>query len=128
MAEVNLGTLYDFNKEAMKKEKSLDLIQFNHLTKEIVEDMVDKLYFGEQYWMLLCHERRDYTLFNIIAVSDNTTIEEELRPTLHNRGLILSIEKQKDGAWEIWIRDPETEENFAYYLFQYDSGVIEIND
>lgn len=128
MAEVNLGTLYDFNKEAMKNEKPLDIIQFNFLTKEIVEDMIDKLECGGQYWMLLCHDRRDYTIFNVIAVSDNTTIEAELRPTLNNRGSVLSIEKQADGAWEIWIRDFETEENFAYYLFQYDRGVIEIND
>ena len=128
MAEVNLGTLYDFNKEAMKNEKPLDMVQFNFLTKEIVEDMVYNMDLGGQYWMLLCHDRRDYTLFNIIAVADNSSIEEELRPTLNNRGSVLSIEKQKDGAWEIWIRDFETEENFAYYLFQYDNGVIEIND
>lgn len=128
MAEVNLGTLYDFNKEAMKNEKPLDPIQFNHLTKEIVEDIIDKMDLGGQYWMLLCHDRRDYTLLNVIAVSDNATIEAELRPTLQNRGSVLSIEKQKDGAWEIWIRDIDTEENFAYYLFQYDSGVIEINN
>ena len=127
MAEVNLGTLYDFNKEAMKKEKPLDAIQFNHLTKEIAEDMLNSLENDEHYWMLLCHEQRDYTLFNVIATSTSIEIENELRPTLHNRGLVLSIEKQKDGAWEIWIRDSYTEENFAYYLFQYDCGVVEIN-
>ena len=129
MAEINLGNLYDFNKEAMKIEKPLDPIQFNVKTNEIAQDMWDCADCASiQYWMLLCHDRRDYTLFNVIAAIDSKPIVKELRPTLTNRGQILTIDKQSDGAWEIWIRDNETEENFAYYLFQYNNGVIEIND
>lgn len=135
MAEINLGTLYDFNKEAMKNEKPLDPIIFNRKVQDIAQNMFNFLDdCGDQYWMLLCHERRDYTLFNIIAAVNAEPIVEELKPTLTNRGQILSIAEQpyEDdelcGAWEIWIRDIETEENFVYYLFQYDKGVIEIND
>lgn len=123
MAELNLGTLYEFNKEAMKNEKPLDPIQFNVQTKEICVEMQER---EAQYWMLLCHERRDYTVFNIIACSDVKNIEMELRPTLSNRGSIISIEKQPDGAWEIWIRD-EDGDNFVYYLFPYDDAIIEVN-
>lgn len=127
MAEINLGTLYDFNKEAMKNEKPLDPIIFNRKVQDIAQNMFNFLdNCGDQYWMLLCHERRDYTLFNIIAAVNAEPIVEELKPTLTNRGQILSIAER--GAWEIWIRDIETEENFVYYLFQYDKGVIEIND
>lgn len=129
MAEVNLGTLYDFNKEAMKNEKPLDPIMLNAKVEEVAEDIwyvVDDC--GLQYWMLLCHDRRDYTLFNILGAVDAEPIVKELRPTLLNRGQVISIDKQPDEAWEIWIRDIETNENFAYYLFQYDNGVIEIND
>ena len=128
MAELNLGTLYEFNKEVMKNEKPLDPIQFNALTKEIASDMLAKCYDDQHYWMLLCHERRDYTIFNIIACEDVKDIECEFRPTLQNRGIVLSIEKQPDECWEIWIRDIETEENFVYYLFSYDNGVIEVNN
>ena len=128
MAELNLGTLYDFNKEAMKNEKPLDPIQFNTLTKDVATDMLANCDDDLHYWMLLCHERRDYTVFNIIAYSDVKDIEVELRPTLSNRGTIISIEKQPDGAWEIWVRDIETEENFVYYFFPYDNGVIEVNN
>lgn len=126
MAELNLGTLYDFNKEAMKNEKPLDPIQFNALTKDIAMEMLAKCDDDQHYWMLLCHERRDYTVFNIIACEDVKDIEMELRPTLLNRGSIVSIEKQSDGAWEIWIRD-DANENFVYYLFPYDNGIIEVN-
>lgn len=129
MAEINLGTLYDFNKEAMKNEKPLDPIQFNVKTKEVAQDMWEFIEdCGIQYWMLLCHERRDYTLFNILSAIDADSIIKELRPTLTNRGQILSIDKESETTWEIWIRDNETNENFAYYLFQYDTGVIEINN
>lgn len=129
MAEVNLGNLYDFNKEAMKNEKPLDPIQFNTKVAEIVEKMFTKCErYDQHYWMLLCHDRRDYTLFNIVASEEANTIAEELKPTLHNRGYILAIDEQPDGAWEIWVRDFDTQENFAYYLFQYDNGVIEINE
>ena len=128
MAELDLGTLYDFNKEAMKNEKPLDPIELHNKVKTIAEEMYDSEEHDEHYWMLLCHDRRDYTLFNIIAAESYSVIVDELKPTLVNRGYVLSVDKQPDNAWEIWIRDIETEENFAYYLFQYDKGVIEIND
>ena len=129
MADINLGNLYDFNKEAMKNEKPLDPIIFNTKTQKVAEEIWGLMEdCGDQYWMLLCHDRRDYTLFNILGAVDADPIVKELRPTLLNRGQVISIDRQPNDAWEIWIRDIETEENFAYYLFQYDQGVIEIND
>ena len=127
MAEVNLGNLYDFNKELMKKEKTIDPIIFNKQVKEIAGDMFFEASNHEHYWMLLCHDRRDFTLFNIIAATEVNDIIEEIKPTLTNRGQVVTIDKQPNGAWEIWIRDIDTKENFAYYLFKYDNGVIEVN-
>ena len=128
MAEVNLGTLYDFNKELMKKERVIDPILFNTQINKIAREMfVDAETKDEHYWMLLCHDRRDFTLFNIIASKEIDTIVEELKPTLVNRGEIIAIDKQPNGAWEIWIRDAVSAENFVYYLFKYDNGVIEVN-
>ena len=128
MAEVNLGTLYDFNKELMKKERVIDPILFNTQMNKIAREMfVDAETKDEHYWMLLCHDRRDFTLFNIIASEEIDTIVEELKPTLVNRGEIIAIDKQPNGAWEIWIRDAFSAENFVYYLFKYDNGVIEVN-
>ena len=124
MAELDLGTLYDFNKEAMKNEKPLDPIQFNLKVNEVAVELQER---ETQYWMLLCHERRDYTIFNIITCQNHKDIEFELKPTLLNRGNIISIDKQPDENWEIWIRD-DSNENFVYYLFPYDNGIIEINN
>ena len=119
MADIDLGmNLYDFNKNAMTQEKPLDDIAFNIATSKMVEDIIPR----SKFWMLLCNERKDYTVF-IILTKDG--ILKELRPTLKNRGQILSIDKQDDGNYEIWIRDPETKENFVYYLFDYQYGIIE---
>ena len=74
--------------------------------------------------MLLCHERRDYTLFNrnkqILLFNSPSS---ELATCIKNRGLPLSIDKLSDGNFEIWIRIQGTP--YCYYLFTYDSGVIE---
>ena len=53
----------------------------------------------------------------------------EMINTLNNRGKILSIDKQPDGAYEIWIKDEfENNETFVYYLFNYDIGVVNCSD
>lgn len=129
MAEIELGNLYEFNKNAMSQYGPMDVIQFNRMLNSVADTMIDACDNCDQhYWMLLCHDRRDFTLFNIIAVSNMYDIINELKPTLENRGIILDIELQDNGAYEIWIREPETDENFAYYLFPYDEGVIEVNN
>ena len=69
----------------------------------------------QKYWHLY------YTVF-IIETFEGSL--DEFRPTLLNRGQVLSIDKQEDENYEIWIRDPETKENFVYYLFDYSFGII----
>lgn len=132
MAELNLGNLYEFNKNAMSQMQPMDAIKFNLMLNSIADTMIDACESTDKhYWMLLCHDRRDYTMFNILAASSNNALESvvnEIRPTLQNRGIILDIELQNTGAYEIWIRDIETLENFAYYLFPYDNAVIEVNE
>ena len=76
-------------------------------------------------WMLLCRERNDYTVFFNTDKSCYKKLCEELQPTLQNRGSVILIDKQEDGVWEIWIRDIITNENFAYYLFDYSQAIID---
>lgn len=122
MAEVDLGlNLYDFNKKAMSQLPPLDPIEFNKKTSALVKDIYSRTKEDKYYWMLLNNERRDYTVF--IPLTEEGTLEE-LRPTLQNRGMVLDITKQPDDNYEIWIRDPATQENFVYYLFDYTFGVI----
>ena len=115
--EIDLGiTLYDVNKDLMAKENPLDPIDFNKKIKEVSETIAKK-----EYWMLLCNERKDYSVFKIENINN---ITKELTETITNRGQVISIDKQEDGNYEIWIRDNITKENFAYYLFDYSFGII----
>lgn len=113
-------SLYEYSKQVVANEVPMDPILFNKKMIEVSTDMVE-----HTYMMLLCHDRRDYTIFHI-ANTDKKIAANEISETLHNRGKILLVDKQKDGSWEIWIRDSLTDENFAYYLFPYDDGVVEV--
>lgn len=111
-------TLYDMNKQLIAKEKPFDTILLNAKVKKMVTNIYNK---KKPYWMLLCNERHDYTVF--IPLTLEGTVKE-LIETLLNRGEIISIEEQEDENYEIWVRDPKTKENYAYYFFDYSFGVI----
>ena len=113
-------SLYEYSKQVVANEVPMDPILFNKKMIEVSMDMVE-----HTYMMLLCHDRRDYTIFHITN-TDKKIAAKEISETLCNRGKILLVDKQKDGSWEIWIRDSLTDENFAYYLFPYDDGVVEV--
>ena len=120
-AELDKGlSVYDINKNLMKEEKPLDIIAINVAVKNAADNILASF---KKYWMLLSNERKDFTVF-IITNSQN--LEKDLKETLLNRGQLLDIAKQEDGNFEIWIRDPETNENFIYYLFDYTFGIVEV--
>ena len=126
MAEVNLGTLYDFNKAAMEYEKPLDQIALGVEISKVIADLFEKGL--NHYYMLLCRERNDYTIF-FINEEKKDNLYKKMMNTLNNRGKILSIDKLPDGAYEIWIKDEfENNEIFVYYLFNYDIGVVDCSD
>lgn len=79
-----------------------------------------------KYFMLLCKDRSDYTLFNIVDHNfDIQEIKEALKDCFVNRGDVYDIHYEKTtDAYEIWLKIDD--EFYAYYLFPYDLGVIEI--
>ena len=127
-SEIAMGTLYDMNKQLMAQMPSLN--------REAVLTAYDglKVWFQNhtgRYYMLLCNERHDYTLFNldksatwaVIPIEHTESAATDVMECLTNRGALLAADLQNDGAWEFWIRDYD--ECFAYYLFPYDQAVIE---
>ena len=113
-SNVELGTAYDINKNLVKKYE-------HQLTKEELIDKFTREKF-DNYYMLLCHDRRDYTIFH-------TTVREgsvylDLEECLINRGQIYSIDKTEDEcAIEIWLMIDD--EPYCYYFFPYGSAVVE---
>lgn len=121
---VVMGTLYDLNKGAMAQMTSLDI-------REIMEQQDENLtnFFSKgQYFMLLCNDIRDYTVFNLTTGSKIANAKEELYTCLSNRGELLGLDPTEDGvAFEIWLR-MKTEDGedhiFVYYMFPYDEAVL----
>lgn len=116
--------LYDFAKQMAITLEPMDTFALNKRTQEVAN-----FYLGEgdaEYLMLLCRERNDYTVFHIPDKTKNFKLANELSATLVNRGKVLAIDDVDDTAYEIWIRDSETSENFAYYLFNYTFGIVEV--
>lgn len=134
MAEFTGNTLYEMNQQLMANEKKLSPAALLSKRRMVKHFFLTNL---SQYFMLLCHDARDYTLFNDIgynpfnAVSVEKTAKQftkELFECLKNRGDILAIDKAKENpkALEIWIRTPEGQ-NLCYYIFDYTLGVIEVD-
>lgn len=120
--EVTLGNMYEINKQYYAQQEPLTEDEIANRIAGIAE------WFDSQmgkYFMLLCNERKDYTIFNLNQKTKEKyqAAAADVIDCMRNRGIILDVELQEDGAFEIWIKDEE--ESFVYYFFPYDIGVIE---
>ena len=118
--KVAVGNLYDLNKNLIKKTVLPMSEEELANKKQIILDLLSNI--PHEYMMLLCHDRRDYTIFQIdnnIEDCVNILIDECCK----NRGQVCSIEKTEDGqAIEIWLNIED--EAFCYYFFSYSEAVI----
>lgn len=123
MGELNLGeNLYEFNKVQMSQVPPLDVIWLGRHCSEVAQEMINS---KSKFWMLLCRERNDYTIFWIKNDNKNK-FGADLFETLNNRGIIIDFTKQPDNNYEVWVRDNLTNENFVYYLFDYSNAIVEV--
>lgn len=121
---IELGTLYDVNKSIVQNsEKELSQGVINS-KKEEIKNFLRKM--NNRYYMLLCNERRDYTVFDLELDKENAydiILEVLIDECLKNRGEIRGIDITKDKmAIEIWLLIEKGA--FVYYFFPCDNGVI----
>lgn len=127
MSDLSLGTLYDVNKNLVEKNE-IELTEgILNSKKEIIKNFVMKT--ENSYFMLLCKEQSDYTIFRRYNKEDEEKAMEISKilvdECLKNRGEIRGIDITKDkGAIEIWL--VINEEAYCYYFFPYDAAVIEV--
>ena len=128
-SEVALGNLYEMNKQLMEQEPPITSTELQ-IAKEHLRTWLTE-HFNQKYFMLLCHELRDYTLFNLDKTNSWKMAKpqaiyeaaEDIIECMINRGHLLIANQQEDGTWELWIRNHEG--CFAYYLFPYGEAVLE---
>ena len=123
-SNITLGTAYEINKNLVEKyEKELTTKELQNKKTEIINFIQET---KGQYYMLLCNDKKDYTVFNMLNKNNiekmtNILVDE----CLVNRGIIKGIDLTKDKcAIEIWLSIEN--EAFCYYFFKYDDAVIEI--
>ena len=126
-SEIELGTIYDVNKNLVQKNEAELTESILNSKKEIVKNFIIKQ--NNYYYMLLCNERKDYTVFHWSNICDNEGAMEIAKilvdECLKNRGEIRGIDltKEKDAV-EIWLSIDE--EAYCFYFFPYDAAVIEV--
>lgn len=127
MQEVDMGlNVYEFNKNIMKQLPVMEEDAFENIKSTFVEYLENTP--AEQYLMLLCKERADYTLFNFYDQWDENQFTSDIFECFANRGLgIVNLEIIDNGiAVEIWVKEPgQMEDADLYYLFPADQMVIE---
>lgn len=127
-AQVEMGNLYDMNKQIMLNEPKISEDRLVEVVSQLYTWITDRT--NQHYFMLLCHERRDFTLFNIqpkgilgTTIGQVNTMVNDIIECMTNRGTLLAADLQDDGAWELWLRIED--ECFVYYLFPYGEAVLE---
>lgn len=116
---IDMTNLYEINKAAMEKEPLMTEEKIKAKQKELEK------YFcncDRTYFMLLNREKADYTVFRIGYLGDEKAAEETIG-CLTDRGKIIAIDKQDNGAYECWIKNITGV--FMYALFPCDTAVIE---
>ena len=127
MNNLEMGTVYDLNKQLVETaEKVISPYKLNE-KKKIIKQFVREN--KDNYFMLLCNERRDYTLFNIISNKEEDKLNELANifvdECLQNRGNIKGIDlTENKDAIEVWLSIEG--ESYCYYFFPYNAGVVEV--
>ena len=120
MSNVVMGNLYDLNKSVLASAKGINPL-------EAIENQSENLtnFFTKgKYFMLLCNELKDYTVFCLTTNKKVQNAKEELQVCIENRGELLGLDPTEDGiAFEIWMRVED--KIYVYYLFPYDAAIIE---
>lgn len=120
--EIKGNNLYDANKQlVLDNEKPL-----THLELARKQEMLEDFFKEEvvEYAMLLCHDRRDYTVFHLNGAHAAHVAASEALGCCIDRGEILGVDlTDNKDAYEIWLK--VNNEAFCYYLFPYDQAVIE---
>lgn len=135
MSEIEMGTLYDLNKNLVQKNEIKLTEAMLNSKKEIIKNYILKS--DNTYYMLLSNERKDYTIFTMLTPESTAnyvySYEEKSKKLasvlvdecLMNRGEIRGIDLTKDkDAVEIWMSIDG--ESYVYYFFPYDIAIIDI--
>lgn len=125
MSRIEGGTLYGLNKQMIREmNEPADLSMIPEVTKWALGTKDEG---GCRYFMFLCREKHDYTIFRIIGKEDEE-FQKSLKRLVYSRGIPAGVAKNDIlHGYEFWVKDPKQKnEPFMYALFNCNDFVIEI--
>lgn len=124
-AKVNAGSLYSMNKQLFKQLKPPSKAAIDLELANIGAWFSSN--FETKYYMLLCKERSDYTLFHLENFNYDKAIQE-LREVLEERGDIMGFDFiHGENAYQCWVRERDEEHQvYMFMLFDADWMIVEI--
>lgn len=127
-ATISAGTLYEMNQQLMANEPTIAEVAAQKAEEDISNFFAQ--YAHQKYFMLLCKEQSDYTVFNLehYNATTNTSATEDCIEILRERGKWLAAVPQEDESGiaksvEFWVKIDDIPH--AYYLFPYGQAVLE---
>ena len=121
--EIEFGTLYDINKNIVKQNEIKLSEGVKNSKKQIITDFIKKC--NNYYYMLLCNERKDYTVFRWVNISNNDDAKEIAQILQKREGTICSKisrakvkikEKYNLRYYETSAKDGTNVQNIFEYL------------
>lgn len=123
MAEIGLGTAYEINKEIWSSLANPDETTIRTSLNSLGSWLSSN--FANHYYMLLCREKYDFTIFHIHQ-SNYYDTAMEVKEVLETRGTIIDINYSHEfGFYECWVRDTNNEVSM-YAFFPCDDWVVEV--
>lgn len=118
--KVNVGTLYETNCDIYKALPPMKTEDFDTKTLNIAAWFSSRT--DRKYFMFLCKELSDYTIFEFKEPRYEEA-KKELRSLITSRGLPVLIDYNHDlDSYEIWVKREDTVH--MYMLFPCDDFMI----
>lgn len=117
--------MYDMNKQVLAQQQPMTAAEIDTKLENVITYFVEQT--NQKYYMMLCREQNDYTIFSFAKERNYETLRNELKICFDSRGIVYSINPDNNGGEgiEIWIKNIDGEMN-CYLFFPYNIGVIEI--
>lgn len=120
---IALGTQYELNKQAIGQLTPMSKETFSEKTISM-SLWVSSRPFENKYFMFLCNDLHDYTIFNF----ETTNYEkgrEELKKLIASRGIPVSIDyNSEQGYYEVWVK--KKGQIYMYLFFDCTDFIIEV--
>lgn len=119
---ITMGNLYDLNKSLYAKLPKMDVNDFQ--SKILNIGMWFSSRTDRKYFMFLCRELNDYTIFEFKNPNYNQA-KEELKGLVLSRGIPVAIDYDHDtDSYEIWVK--RGNDCHMYKIFPCDDFMIPI--